>query len=379
MTDSSKFDITAIKTFDRNFESTYEDLATHSRGEFLRAFPINRLSRMTLEEYVIGHQSPTFCTHVEVKTRPWANIQGAAANKFGIYFGKTKVDAKKKYRFTAKFGATADEAFVAVKRALIALVRLGKAPDLDFQAIDESPLSQMFKAKILSLYFPEKFLNVCSADHLRMLAAELGFEENLPVSEYQHLLLRKKLQNTTTRKWSNPKFMAFLYTVYIDADDTSVPQKVQAPRKKSHRKVNFEDIQAQRDAIGKAAENFALQWEKQRLEGADLASLIAKIEDLRDFPSYGYDFLSHSADTVPRFIEVKSVRKLSNGEGLRFFLSENEHLVSRSDSHRDGYFFYLVLFDGESNPVDLIPVRVEDMYQNCEMQPASYVVRFDLS
>ena len=76
---------------------------------------------------------------------------------------------------------------------------------------------------------------------------------------------------------------------------------------------------------------------------------------------------------------MKAVRKLSNGEGLRFFLSENEHLVSRSDSHRDGYFFYLVLFDGESNPVDLIPVRVEDMYQNCEMQPASYVVRFDLS
>lgn len=258
MTDSSKFDITALQTFDQKFESTYEDLATHSRGEFLRAFPINRLSRMTLEEYVIGHQSPTFCTHVEVKTRPWANIQGATANKFGIYFGKTKGDANKKYRYTAKYGATADEAFVAVKMALIALVQLGQAPDLDFQAIDESPLSQMFKAKILSLYFPEKFLNVCSADHLRMLGAELGFEEDLPASEYQHLLLRTKLQNTTTRKWSNPKFMAFLYSEYIDADDTSAPQKVQVPRKKSHRKVNFEDIQAQRDAIGKAAENFAL-------------------------------------------------------------------------------------------------------------------------
>ena len=174
---------------------------------------------MKLDDYVIGHQSPTFCTHVEVKTRPWANIQGATANKFGIYFGKTKDDANKKYRFTAKFGSTAEEAFHAVKKALMALIQLGQAPDLDFSAIDESPLSQMFKAKILSLYFPERFLNVCSADHLRLLASELGYEEDLPASEYQHLLLKTKLQNTTTRRWSNPKFMAFLYSVYVHPDE----------------------------------------------------------------------------------------------------------------------------------------------------------------
>lgn len=328
---------------------------------------------------MIGHQSPTFCTHVEVKTRPWANIQGATANKFGIYFGKTKDDATKKYRFTAKFGATAEEAFQAVKKALIALIRLGQAPDLDFQAIDESPLSQMFKAKILSLYFPERFLNVCSADHLRLLASKLGYEEDLPASEYQHLLLKTKSQNKTTSKWSNPKFMAFLYSVYVHPDDTTAPQNVQAPQTKTHRKVNFEDIQAQRGAIGKLAEDFALRWEKQRLKGAELTSLISKIDDRRDRPGYGYDFLSHTAINVPRFIEVKSVRKLPNGEGLRFFLSENEHVVSKSDSHRDEYFFYLVLFDGESSPIDLMPVRVEDMYQNCEMLPASYVVRFDIS
>ena len=379
MTSSPKFYTTAIRAFDQKYDSTQEDIAAHSRGEFLQAFPISRLSRMSVDDYVIGHQSPTFCTHVEVKTRSWANIQGATANKFGIYFGKTKDDPNKKYRFTAKFGTTSEEAFDAAKKALIALIQLGRAPDLNFQAIDESPLSQMFKAKILSLYFPEKFLNVCSADHLRLLASELGYGEDRPVSEYQHLLLRTKLQDTTTRNWSNPKFMAFLYAVYVYSDDTGVPQKVQIPRKKTHRKVNFEDIQAQRDAIGKSAEDFALQWEKQRLEGAELTSLISKIEDRRDRPGYGYDFLSHTTIKVPRFIEVKSVRKLPNGEGFRFFLSENEHVVSKSDLHRDKYFFYLVLFDGASNPVDLIPVRVKDMYQNCEMQPASYVVRFAMS
>jgi hypothetical protein len=334
---------------------------------------------MRRDDYVIGLQRPTFCTHVEVKTRSWANIQGATSLKFGIYFGKTKTETNKEYRFTNKFGSTPEEAFKSVKEALLDLIKLARSSDLAFQAIDDSPLSQMFKAKILSLYFPEKFLNVCSANHLRLLASKFGYDDGLPTSEYQHLLLKTKLRDSTTRKWSNPKFMAFLYAEYVHSDGQERPLKIQVSRKKAHRKVNFEDIQAQRDEIGKSAENFALQWEKQRLEGAELTSLVLKIEDRRDRPGFGYDFLSHSALNVPRYIEVKAVRKLPKSEGLRFFLSENEYVISKSVEHRDKYYFYLVLFDGSSNPIDLVSVKEEEMYENCEMQPASYVVRFEMS
>jgi Domain of unknown function (DUF3883) len=371
----------ATAKFEDLYDRAHEDYAARVRGEFLQKFSLKRLANLEVDDYVIGLQSPTFCTYVEVKTRPWANIQGATADKFGIYFGKTKYDQERKYRFAAKFGATPIEAFESVKTALLNLVQLGMENELDFQAIDSNPLSQMFKAKILSLYFPDKFLNVCSADHLLLLGSKLNLGANRPKSEYQHLLLKKKSDDSSTRHWSNPKFMEFLYAYFVKSDVADVAetlQPIQKPRKKAHRKVNFEDIQAQRDAIGRAAEEFALQWEKERLEGAELSDLIAKIEDKRDRPGNGYDFLSHSARFVPRFIEVKSVRRLPNGEGLRFFLSENEHLTSKSDSHRDEYFFYLVLFDGDSNPVDLKAVGVEDMYNNCEMQPASYVVRFDI-
>ncbi|VFS35248.1 hexulose 6 phosphate synthase [Salmonella enterica subsp. enterica serovar Typhimurium] len=59
-----------------------------------------------------------------------------------------------RYRFTQKFGdddSTNKEVFANVKDALLDLIQSGK--ELDFRAIDENPLSQMFKAKILSLYF----------------------------------------------------------------------------------------------------------------------------------------------------------------------------------------------------------------------------------
>lgn len=377
MATRSSFKAAQLQVFDQAYDVTLEDIAAQTRGEFIGAFPLTSLPRIKLDDYVIGHKEPTFCAHVEAKTRPWANIQGATSEKFGIYFGKTKSDPSRIYRFTRKFGATKEEAFQSVKDSLLALIRLGQASDLDFGAIDANPLSQMFKAKILSLYFPDRFLNVCSAEHLQMLGAELGYGEGLPASEYQHLLLEKKLSNKITREWSNPKFMAFLYDTYVHADRKTT-QTVQKPRKKvTHRRVNFEDIQNQRDVIGKAAEEFAFEWEKQRLEGVGLSRLILKIEDRRDRPGYGYDFLSHSASGQQRYIEVKSVGKLPNGEGHRFFLSDNERTVSESSEHRHAYFFYLVFFNRNGKPEALQPISARELYQKSDVSPASYVVRFD--
>lgn len=376
MATRSNLDAAALQAFDAVYDTTREDLAFQVRGEFLRAFPKEYLDRLSLDQYVIGHQKPTFCTHVEVKTRSWAIIQGSTSSKFGIYFGKTKSDPKKIYRFTRKYGETKEGAFQAVKTALLELVRLGGENNLDFSAIDANPLSQMFKAKILSLYYPERFLNVCSAEHLAMLGGELGFAEYLPSSEYQHLLLQAKLENPICKDWRNPKFMAFLYDNYVHAEREPI-STIQKPRKKAHRKVNFEDVQSQRDEIGKAAEDYALEWERERLSGANLYHLIPKIEDRRDRPGYGYDFLSYSSTKQQRFIEVKSVGKLPGGEGHRFFLSDNEHSISKSAEQSGAYFFYLVFFDGNGKPADLQPILANDLYQLAEMTPASYVVRFD--
>jgi hypothetical protein len=321
MTGRSPFSVSALKTFDADFDTASEDLALQSRGAFLKAFPIRRLAGMTIDQYVIGLQSPTFCSYVEAKTRYWAAIQGSPAFKFGLYYGKTKSDPDKRYHPTRKFGSNAEEAFVAVKAALLELVHEGAKSKPEFAVIDDNRLSQMFKAKILSLYFPDRFLAVCSTEHLELLAGETGLPDNLHRSEIQNRLLDVKADNPITRAWSNTKFMRFLY-------DTYVPKKHKKPgadkklRKKTHRKVNFEDIQAQRGAIGKKAESFALQWEKDRLNGAGLAHLIDHIDDRTDRPSYGYDFLSHTSVKKPRYIEVKSISK-RRGQHQFFFRTMN--------------------------------------------------------
>ncbi len=371
-----KISSAAIKAFNQTYDTTHENIAIQVRGEFLQAFPLSSFRNIKLNDYVIGLQKPTFCTYVEVRTRAWASIQGATARKFGIYFGRTKTDPSKKYRYPPRFGETQGKAFSAVKKALQDIVILGAEKNLDFTAIDVNPLSQMFKAKILSLYFPDRFLNVCSENRLVELGVQLGYGKGRPISEYQHLLLKAKLLNASTRVWSNPKFTAFPFSNFVCGNRKPV-SGVQKPHKKSHKKVNFEDIQLQRSKIGEAAEVYALEWEKQRLVGAGLCEFVSAINDRRDRPGFGYDFLSHTSPKKHRFFEVKSVGKVSGGEGFRFFLSDNEKSVSESVGHRDEYFFYLVFFDGNRKPVALHPIRADKLYQLSEILSASYVVRFD--
>src|SRR6266849_6919569 len=124
-------------------------------------------------------------------------------------------------------------------------------------------------------------------------------------------------------------------------------------------------MQRQAAEIGRIAEEYALKWEKERLTGARLEHLIDKIEDRRDRPGYGHDFLSHSADDEHRYIEVKCVAKLS--DGYRFFLSDNEHQTSLSAEH----------CDGSRNPVELLAIVADQLYPKAELLPSSYEVRFD--
>lgn len=367
-------DNSELTSFSKNFDQRYEDEAVTSRGEFIRAYPKDRLKDLAIDDYVIGPGTPTFCARVEAKTKAWANIQGATASKFGIYFGRTKADARKKYRFTQKFGSTKSAAFDAVKKALLNLIADGEQSD--FGAIETNPLSQMLKAKILSLYFPETYLNVCSSEHLVQISSELGLPEGLPSSKYQNLLLRLKSDNGIAKNWSNPKFMSFLYAKFINQDlGASVTESLVRPKINQKKRVNFEDLQATWDAIGKLSEDFAISWERNRLSGLGFEGLASEILDHRNVPSYGYDFLSFSDPKTRRFIEVKSLGFDRTEDCYRFFLSENEHSVSKSIEHKDEYYFYLVRYGKDGKPSNLVARRASDLYESSEILACAYIVR----
>jgi hypothetical protein len=362
--------VALLQNFHSSFKTDFEDRANQTRGAFLRAFPINTLRNLTLDQYVIGKGTPSFCAYVEAKTKSWANILGATSFKFGIYFGKTKSDARKRYRFTNKFGSSEKEAFTNVKAALLSLIDAGVSEQ--FENIDENSLSQMFKAKILSLYFPDKYLNVCSGEHIQELASEFGLPDTF-LSEQQHLLLQIKQRNIITQSWSNPKFMTFLYNTYFRRPADAM--HVKSSRKRRPPTIDINELLENFKRIGKISEDFAFDWEKERLLGRGFKDLIAQIEDRRNAPSSGYDFLSFTAPGEQRLIEVKSAGKNRTGDGYRFFLSETECKISHSNP--DTYYFYLVYYDRNGKPCDLEARRATNFYDDCELGPNGYVATFN--
>ena len=365
-----------INSFDEEFSTDYENLALTARGEFIRRFPLNKLSEMTLDNYVIGKGAPTFCAMVEAKTKAWANIQGATSSKFGVYYGVTKSDSEKKYRATRKFGGNVEEAFTNVKKALIDLIDAGKVKN--FRSIDENPLSQMFKAKILSLYLPDAYINICSKDHLRDIARSLEIPIQNYISAYQAALIEKKKSNDITEGWSNPKYMSLLYSnLSLDNTEKASDIKISEPNSKNRPRVNFEDIEKNRREIGKISEKYALDWEEKRLFGIGHESLIKRIKDRTDRPSYGYDFLSYSSPGVSRYIEVKSIGRDRGNNCYRFYLSENEKIRSLSKELNSEYYFYLVFYNSDGEPCNVIVRSANQLYEIGDVIPCNYEVRFE--
>ncbi len=74
------------------------------RTAFANQFSAKALSNLKVEDYVIGKGEHTFCYKIERELDGLGRIIGATADKFGIYYGRTKHDSTVKYRETKIWG-----------------------------------------------------------------------------------------------------------------------------------------------------------------------------------------------------------------------------------------------------------------------------------
>jgi hypothetical protein len=367
-----------IPTFNRRYNPGWEDEAQAQRGEFLSRFPISSLSALNLKRYAIGqNRRETFCYWAEPGTEKWARITGATADKFGVYYGRTNSDATRRYRYTIKFGkglprnGAEHRAFKNVRHALVNLTKSGRGRD--FEAIDRNPLSPMFKAKLLSLYFPDTYLAICSRENLLRLAGELALEDESP-SRIQYQALRLKRSTRKFERWSDLKYTAFVYEVVL-GQRAKYRVKASPPfsQEKSHGVVDFEALMRKCRERGARSEAYALNFERMRLNGLGLTKLVGQIKDLTKKPGFGYDFKSFSSPGVPRYIEVKTLTDYGSS-GPRFFISSHEVATARLPKIEPYYYFYLVMYSG-AEPIGVEVWRGSDLYKVLTLEPQHYVAR----
>ena len=340
------------------------------RDEFVRKYNPAKIAAMTIDEYVQGKQSKTsFCYILERSLKGLGNMTGQYATKFGVWYSKEKSD----YSFEPRLGATYKEVFKKVKLSILNLLESGKTHD--YEEIINNPLNALFKGKILSVYFPDDYLNIFSNDHLNhyLKAFDLDTAELMKqdVLYKRKALIDYKNSDKDMKKWSNDMFSVFLWDHYpkrpLKSDEVAVisdEEEIEFPTLES---FSFIDLQLasgkstspakshsgkpspdyEKEArkykkLGDRGEYIVYQAEVSRLM-KELSITEAKAKKLikwvsRESDSYGYDIQSVNKDKTPRYIEVKATR--GKAGSMDFYYTENEYETAKK--YVENYYIYVV-------------------------------------
>ncbi|PVX49284.1 uncharacterized protein DUF3883 [Balneicella halophila] len=371
------------------------------RKKFVKDFSLEYLANMPIEKYVIGQGTTTFCRRLERELDGLGRILGSNAFKFGVYYGRTKEDPNIIYRNAKKWGDSPETAYIDIKPALIKLLKDGESNNI--KGIIKNKISPTFKGKILSTYYPERYLNVFSNEHLNYFLKFFDLDtpeliKSNPVIK-RDALLKFKNDDEVMRNWSADLFGNFLYFEYpkrpikksTQADNllkdylnpifpinpvasevvlNILPNSIQANQKNkrtNNSKPDYEKINRVNKKLGDRGEKIVKDFEINRLNDLnrpDLAEQVDRVSLKSD--SYGYDILSYEEDNSVRYIEVKATR--SKVGDANFYLTINELNTAKENPN---YYIYIVFdilsknpkiwivnnpFNPENTDIDLTPI-----------------------
>ena len=179
------------------------------REEFVNHFTVDYIeNEMHIDEYVVGKGKDlsNFCYALEFVLQGLGSIRGGFSSRYGVWFSPTD-DI---YKFNKKQYLDKDNAFLQVRKSIISLLVAGEKEDID--TIKRISLDSGFKGKILSTYFPDRYLNIYSHDSLNYFLDKLGIKyDKQSVEEKRELILDFKNSDSIMRGWSIQCFSEFLY------------------------------------------------------------------------------------------------------------------------------------------------------------------------
>lgn len=198
----------------------------NDRKRFTDRFPLDKLQSLTIDEYVAGNGPDTFCYWLEFK-KIGAGIGGGNATKFGIYRPNKTTDDT----FAIGYGTNrtilsreqANEYFNELKSKLLKAIECAKSDRVEMIKDIEVPIWNMVLLKILTLYFPEKFLPINAPQVLIKCARALQIE-NLELKSDNAILInhscKKELShNEAFSDWADEKIGMFMWESFQDAEN----------------------------------------------------------------------------------------------------------------------------------------------------------------
>lgn len=182
------------------------------RKQFVSDYAIEEIPKLSLEEYLIGKagvgSSDTFCRRMRYDLQGLSSMGNVRFDIFGIYYDANGHYALSK-TFKNMFGNDFKSAFKYIKNEMVSLLKA--ASEDDYKGIITNRLNSSFRYKLITVYFPEKFIPVVTNSVLKEYCYRVGLSinPNDPMI-YRNIDLKAwKDRNPELSKWSNDKLMRF--------------------------------------------------------------------------------------------------------------------------------------------------------------------------
>ena len=147
------------------------------REKFIAEYPIDRLASLTYDEYCLGtsRSKDGLCYKLEFGEYKYTGfgIGGSTVAKFGVYFHKADGTYKRGFSTIDDIDAT----WVDFRKQLVDFLKASGEKN-EPVILDDYPLLQgmaMVLTKLLSIYYPEKYITIGSLTVLTKLMNHFGF------------------------------------------------------------------------------------------------------------------------------------------------------------------------------------------------------------
>lgn len=206
----------------KEFNLPQENIDKRETGRlsFISKFPLNTIKDLSIDQYVQGTDENSFCYWLEFK-KILFGIGGGNASKFGVYKAKDgnyySSYGKNKKQLT---GEELEDFFSNIKSGILQALEYTSNDQIDKIKTIDIPLWNMVLQKILSVYYPDKFITIGSPDVLIECARDIKIEgiELKPENSIQINYECKKALSTLPefKEWSYEEIGTFIWETYLD-------------------------------------------------------------------------------------------------------------------------------------------------------------------
>jgi 5-methylcytosine-specific restriction protein B len=211
----------------------YLDSKEKGRLEFVTKFPLDKISELSLDQYVLGTDKESFCYWLEFKKIEdkviLFGVGGGNASKFGLYKSK---DGSYQIGFGEKKktlnGKELEDYFTSIKNTIILALKYVAENRISEIKKMNIPFGNMILQKILSIYYPDKFITIGSSNVLIDLAKYINLE-NIDLSSNNLIEINYECKKAIDaipefKNWSYEKTGTFVWN-YFDGENKKGSRK----------------------------------------------------------------------------------------------------------------------------------------------------------